>query len=770
MNATRLTAPVCALITWCIVGSCSPVSAATPADDGPSYVLVGHIPGMYIAGAAPDRYIPGAVTIEQGVITAVERVANPDTYVNPRGLPTIILRQATGQELDVIYPGLFNLHNHTKQNVLSVWSAARGQFANRFEWRAWSGYTGAVSGNMNPWIGYGAPVTCAAFRLSEALAASLGTTYLQGPSSCVSNWGVQQVEDANAFTYVSASAKQAPVQAPTDLILPAEMAFVWNVVVPKMLVLGQIKASGDRRKDYPKALKKGVTYEQGLKAVLADYCDATFVAQIHDVNGANELKLLSTRAEIERNCREEVDEVTPLDQLPIGKSPKGFVRYVYYVHKTIAGKKNYLASGRASAIIAHLAEGRRHDPYNTIEFDLVRVLQMDRPGVTFVHGVGINKDGYTLMGKTTDARHPFGMGLVWSPFSNLLLYGETADIAAAKKAGVTIALGSDWTPTGTKSTLEELKVAKAYIGKDPLHEGLAGKFPDVELYKMVTENPAKLVNHFEDIKKVGHATDGEHGAGSIAVDAAASLVVVTKTHTNPYSNLVQADAKDVNLTIVGGHIVYGNVPYLNQFNALLAASRLDVEAVEDFSAPLSQLKAADFAPPPGLGEVGEDGDDGDAEAADDGGTAGADEKLAHLVTVAKSANLDSFTGDKQLCNFPQPKAFVVQRSGDVSIARFKEQAGLDLDRVGDIQKLLGLSLMTQSRNMWEPAASHFAPTYFPPLYTCDDRTYSARLTTFVSREYAKNASDRQANRVGFGSVPAKMARDYGLKYDPSKVY
>jgi hypothetical protein len=52
--------------------------------------------------------------------------------------------------------------------------------------------------------------------------------------------------------------------------------------------------------------------------------------------------------------------------------------------------------------------------------------------------------------KTTDARHPYGMGLIWSPFSNLLLYGETANIASAKSAKVTIALGSDWTPTGSK--------------------------------------------------------------------------------------------------------------------------------------------------------------------------------------------------------------------------------------------------------------------------------------------------------------------------------
>jgi hypothetical protein len=141
-----------------------------------SYVLIGNIPGRYVKGASKKAYAVAAVTVENGVITAVERVSDPDTYQNAKQLPTIVLRRPNAPDLDAIYPGLFNLHNHTKQNVLSVWADAQGQFANRFEWRAWSNYKGAVSGNMNPWIGYGAPVTCAAFRLSEVLAASLGTT------------------------------------------------------------------------------------------------------------------------------------------------------------------------------------------------------------------------------------------------------------------------------------------------------------------------------------------------------------------------------------------------------------------------------------------------------------------------------------------------------------------------------------------------------------------------------------------------------------------
>ena len=57
--------------------------------------------------------------------------------------------------------------------------------------------------------------------------------------------------------------------------------------------------------------------------------------------------------------------------------------------------------------------------------------------------------------------------LIWSPLSNLLLYGKTTDIISAKKNNVLICLGSDWSPTGSKNLLWELKVADS-INKNEL--------------------------------------------------------------------------------------------------------------------------------------------------------------------------------------------------------------------------------------------------------------------------------------------------------------
>ena len=49
--------------------------------------------------------------------------------------------------------------------------------------------------------------------------------------------------------------------------------------------------------------------------------------------------------------------------------------------------------------------------------------------------------------------------MIWSPFSNLWLYRDTTDVVAARDEGLRICLGADWSPSGSKNLLGELKVA-----------------------------------------------------------------------------------------------------------------------------------------------------------------------------------------------------------------------------------------------------------------------------------------------------------------------
>jgi hypothetical protein len=70
--------------------------------------------------------------------------------------------------------------------------------------------------------------------------------------------------------------------------------------------------------------------------------------------------------------------------------------------------------------------------------------------------------------------------------------------------------------------------------------------------------------------------------------------------------------------------------------------------------------------------------------------------------------------------------------------------------------------MTQSRNVWTASGKKFAAAYFAPLYSCEDSAYSDRFNNFIAVEYDQNVQNRRTNRTGFGSIPGKMANDYGL--------
>ena len=70
-----------------------------------------------------------------------------------------------------------------------------------------------------------------------------------------------------------------------------------------------------------------------------------------------------------------------------------------------------------------------------------------------IHGTALTRE---QLGAAADA----GSRLVWSPQSNLRLYGETTRAGDALDVGLPVALGSDWLPSGSMSLLAEMKVAR----------------------------------------------------------------------------------------------------------------------------------------------------------------------------------------------------------------------------------------------------------------------------------------------------------------------
>ncbi len=696
---------------------------------GKFIVLEGDLADQYVGHDSNGTgYEHAAVVLNQdtGMIESIEtETAKIRALKDKSDSIFISLQDTTTGQFDVIYPGLIDLHNHTKQNNLAIWKEAHGQFANRFEWRAWGNYKKAVSNNMNPWIGYGTPISCAAFRWSELQAMVVGTTYLQGPSYCVDNFAIHQVEGSGAFP----RSKKDNVQAPTDLVIPNDMVFVWKTLKP--------------------IIDQGASYEQAMAQVINEYCHADKLLgrpyTATDVLSDEGIDVLRDRDKLEAACTKKV----PLEELP-----DKFIRYIYWVHKSIASKRQYaeeIASGNGSAIIAHLAEGRRDDPYNQKEYEIVKLLGMNKKGVNFVHGVGISEQGLEDMAAKQ-------MGLIWSPFSNLLLYSQTLDIKMAVEKGVMLALGSDWLPTGSKGPLEELKVAIEYLQTQNLTEAVA-KMPGAEgsvyraLFKMVTENPAKMINHWQGTSgDPWENNESEGGVATIAPKAMGSLIVTKKFDgMDPYKNLVvDVWEKDINLVVVDSKVIYGNESYVREITTdyELMAENPEfgmAQLLDDNDAPVLFARN----PKPKKQEELEF----------------LAELSAYITDKAQAGRVDHAIQ----CAFTEPKVFVHQftMNEEDDLKTFKESSGMNLDRFIDIQRLLGVSLTTQSRNLNDPERGdkafaiggdpEVASQDFTPLYSCNDSYHSQRIRNFISETWPVDRANRPET---FSSKPERMAEDY----------
>ena len=189
-------------------------------------------------------------------------------------------------------------------------------------------------------------------------------------------------------------------------------------------------------------------------------------------------------------------------------------------------------SGSLNAWFVHLSEGV--DASSKAEFDALYEKGLIMDETVVIHGTALDSSQFEQMAEK-------GAGLVWSPISNLLLYGDTTDVVAADNAGVTISLSPDWGPSGSKSNLHELKTADLWN-----REILGGHFSDYHLAQMVTSNAAEVSNWGAFV-------------GQIQSGMYADLVVIDTFHENPYRNLIEAIDRDVRLTIVEGKAVFGDV-------------------------------------------------------------------------------------------------------------------------------------------------------------------------------------------------------------------
>jgi 5-methylthioadenosine/S-adenosylhomocysteine deaminase len=215
------------------------------------------------------------------------------------------------------------------------------------------------------------------------------------------------------------------------------------------------------------------------------------------------------------------------------------------------------ALDRRRAYLYHLAEGVDAAARRTFT-DLVDNELLDDTLVG-IHCLGLEPGDLVALGQA-------GAKAVWSPFSNLLLYGRTIDVAALVDAGVPCAIGCDWSPTGSKNLLQELKVAR-WAARS---QGAA--LPDVELVRAVTSTAAQAV--------------GWGGAvGALAPGAYADLLVLrdaerSRGRPEPYARLVDAVEGDVGLVMVHGLPRYGDRDLMQSVHAATGHDPRTLEDVE----------------------------------------------------------------------------------------------------------------------------------------------------------------------------------------------
>jgi 5-methylthioadenosine/S-adenosylhomocysteine deaminase len=200
--------------------------------------------------------------------------------------------------------------------------------------------------------------------------------------------------------------------------------------------------------------------------------------------------------------------------------------------------------------LAHVAEGKSVDAASAREFTYFVQSGFLRQGASIIHGVALKKPDFEAMATA-------GVGLIWSPRSNIELYGETADVATAKavtgKDGqrITIALAPDWSPSGSDGLLQELKYAAVW------NAGQGFIFTSQELVSMVTSNPARLAGLADKV-------------GAVAPHMLADLVLIRQREdesaANAFDAITQASPQDVRLVVVGGIALYGDTDLMSKLH------------------------------------------------------------------------------------------------------------------------------------------------------------------------------------------------------------
>lgn len=225
--------------------------------------------------------------------------------------------------------------------------------------------------------------------------------------------------------------------------------------------------------------------------------------------------------------------------------------------------------------VPHIGEGISESALNEL-----RCLSGDGNGakdifdskLAIIHGVAATPEIISAMAEKN-------VKLVWSPRTNISLYGDTARIPLYYDMGVTIALGTDWIYSGSMNMLRELQCA------DFLNTNyFDGTLTDYDLWMAATYNSAVALG-FEDVL-------GNLEAGKIA-----DIAIYKKDGKDLHRAVIDAKIQNVSAVILDGKLVYGDANIMTggnteEFDMCGVTKKIDTKATGT-SMSFADIKKAD---------------------------------------------------------------------------------------------------------------------------------------------------------------------------------
>ncbi|KAF7542103.1 hypothetical protein G7054_g18 [Neopestalotiopsis clavispora] len=149
------------------------------------------------------------------------------------------------------------------------------------------------------------------------------------------------------------------------------------------------------------------------------------------------------------------------------------------------------------------------------------------PNLAMVHALGLSTSDFDLVAER-------GAHIVWSPRSNMFLYGTTLNISYLLEAGINIALGTDWLPSGSATMNREAHCATLATRQ------LYGRHLEAKtIWEMMTINAAKAASFDKYI-------------GSLEVGKLADIVVFTESGGDVYEQAIFGSTENIELVLRGG--------------------------------------------------------------------------------------------------------------------------------------------------------------------------------------------------------------------------